>query len=126
MEKIDGRKHSLETQPGIRKQVVHLRKQGIPNKVLAEGVGISVGRASKIWRSYKKEGNKAIKLGRRGRREGENRTLGKEQEARLKRDLIDKTPDQFKLAFALWTRDAVRLLVKQQFGIEMPIRTVGE
>jgi len=128
MEKIDGRKHSPETQYEIRKQVVRLRKQGIPNKVLAEGVGISisVGRASKIWQSYMKEGTKAIKLGRRGRCEGENRTLGKEQEARLKRDLIDKTPDQFKLAFALWTRDAVRLLVKQQFGVEMPIRTVGE
>ena len=114
MEKIDGRKHRPETQYEIRKQVIRLRKQGIPNTVLAEGVGISVGRASKIWQSYKKEGNEAIKLGRRGRREGENRTLGKEQEAKLKRDLIDKTPDQFKLTFALWTRDAVRLLVKQQ------------
>ena len=114
MEKIDGRKHSLGTQYEIRKQVVRLRKQGIANKVLAEGVGISVGRASKIWQSYRKEGTKAIKVGRRGCREGENRTLGKEQEAKLKRDLIDKTPEQFKLAFALWTRDAVRLLVKQQ------------
>ena len=31
-----------------------------------------------------------------------------------------------KLPFALWTRDAVKLLIQQWFGIEMPIRTVGE
>jgi len=70
-EKIESRKHSPETQYEIRKQVVRLRNQGIPNKVLAEGAGVSVSRASKIWQSYKKEGNKAIKLGKRGRRAGE-------------------------------------------------------
>ena len=126
MGKIDARTHSPETQYEIRKQVIRLRKQGIPNKVLAEGVGISVGRASKIWRSYVKEGSKAIKPGIRGRRTGEKRTLTIEQEAQVRRDLIDKTPDQLKLPFALWTRDAVKLLIKQRFNLEMPIRTVGE
>jgi transposase len=126
MEKIDARKHSSETQYEIRKQVVRLRKQGFLNKDVAEGVGVSVGRASKIWQSYTKEGSKAIKLGRRGRRTGEKRTLTTEQEKQVKRALIDKTPDQLKLPFALWTRDAVKLLIKQRFRIEMPIRTVGE
>ena len=126
MGKIDARTHSPETQYEIRKQVIRLRKQGIPNKVLAEGVGISVGRASKIWRSYLKEGSKAIKPGIRGRRTGEKRTLTIEQEAQVRRSLIDKTPDQLKLPFALWTRDAVKLLIKQRFSLEMPIRTVGE
>jgi pyruvate kinase len=38
-----------------------------------------------------------------------NRTLTTtEQERQVKRDLIDKTPDQMKLPFALWTRDAGR------------------
>lgn len=126
MEKLDARTHSPETQYEIRKQVIRLRKQGIQNQVLAEGVGISVGRASKIWQSYLKEGSKAIKLGRRGRRPGEKRTLTVEQEVQVKRALIDKTPDQLKLPFALWTRDAVKLLIKHRFKLEMPIRTVGE
>jgi transposase len=126
MEKIDARQHSPEMQYEIRKQVIRLRKQGIRNKVLAEGLGISIGRASKIWQSYSKGGSKAIKLGRRGRRTGEKRTLTTEQENQLKRSLIDKTPDQLKLPFALWTRDAVKLLIKQNFGVDMPIRTVGE
>jgi len=126
MEKIDGRTHSPETQYEVRKQVIRLRKQGFLSKDVAEGVGVSVGRASKIWQSYKKGGSKAIKLGRRGRRTGEKRTLTTKQEVQVKRDLTDKTPDQMKLPFALWTRDAVKLLIKQRFGIEMPIRTVGE
>ena len=126
MEKIDGRTHSPETQYEIRKQIVRLRKQGFLSKDVAEIVGVSVGRASKIWQSYKKGGSKAIKLGRRGRRTGEKRTFTTEQERQVKRAMIDKTPDQMKLPFALWTRDAVKLLIKLRFGIEMPIRTVGE
>ena len=35
-------------------------------------------------------------------------------------------PDQLKLAFALWTRGAVKELIRKRFGVEMPIRTVGE
>ena len=126
MEKIDARKHSPQTQYEIRKQVIRLRKRDLQNKVVAEGLGISVGRASKIWQSYKKEGSKAIKLGRRGRRTGEQRTLSSDQESELRKALIDKTPDQLKLPFALWTRDAVKLLIRQLFSIDMPIRTVGE
>jgi len=118
MEKIDARTHSPQTQYEIRKQVIRLRKQGIPNQVLAEGVGISVYHASRIWQSYWKGGNKAIQLRVRGRQEGEKRTLTAEQEAQVKRDLIDKTPpDQLKLPFALWTREAVKLLIKHRFRI---------
>jgi transposase len=126
MEKIDARKHSPETQYEIRKQVIRLRKQGVENQVLATGIGISVSHASRIWQSYLKGGSKAIKLGKRGRQTGEQRTLTAEQEVLVKQGIVDKTPDQMKLSFALWTREAVKLLIKQQFDIEMPIRTVGE
>ena len=40
--------------------------------------------------------------------------------------VVDKTPDQLKMAYALWTRKAVMELIKRQTGIDMPIRTVGE
>lgn len=126
MEKTDARKHSPKMQYEIRKQVVRLRQQGFPNKTIAAGVGISEGRASKIWQSYVKGGSKAISLRKRGRRTGEKRTLTADQEAHIQRSLIDKMPDQLKLPFALWTRDAVKLLIQQRYDIKMPIRTVGE
>ena len=40
--------------------------------------------------------------------------------------MVNKTPDQYRLVFALWTRQAVQELIKIRFGIKMPIRTVGE
>jgi len=52
--------------------------------------------------------------------------LTPEQELSIRKQIIDKHPDQLKLDFALWTRGAVRLLIKQDCGFEMPIRTVGE
>jgi transposase len=93
---------------------------------VAAGLGISAGCSSTIWQRYRKGGSKAIKPGRRGRRAGEQRTLSVDQELELRTALIDKTPDRMKLPCALWTRDAVKLLIRQLFGIDMPIRTVGE
>jgi len=126
MENTDARKHSPETQHQIRKQIIRLRGKGYSNRAVADGVGISESHASTIWQRYKKEGNKAIKLGKRGRRTGDQRTLSYDQETQIQKALIDKTPDQMKLPFALWTRDAVKLLIQQWYSIEMPIRTVGE
>lgn len=126
MEKIDARKHSPQTQYELRKQVIRMRKQGHKNTTVAEAVGISASHASTIWQRYKKKGSAAIKIGQRGRQHGDQRVLRAEQEREIQRFLIDRTPDQLKLSFALWTREAVKLLIKQKYGMNMPIRTVGE
>jgi len=126
MEKIDARKHSPETQYQIRIQITRLRKKGFSNRAAAGGAGISESHASTIWQRYRKEGSNAIKRGKRGRRTGAQRTLTPDQEKEIRKALIDRMPDRMKLPFALWTRDAVKLLIKRCHGVEMPIRTVGE
>jgi transposase len=125
MKQIDARKHSTEVQQELRKQIIRLRKQGRSNSDVALIVGVSQGHASRTWQKYKRGGLAAISSGKRGRRIGQQRVLAKEQEADIQRILIEKTPDQLKLPFALWTRRAVQLLIKQQFQLAMPIRTVG-
>jgi len=57
---------------------------------------------------------------------GQNRSLTPDQEDEIQSVLVEKTPDQLKLVFALWTRGAVQEIIKIRFGIDMPIRTVGE
>jgi len=126
MKKIDARTHDQKTQYEIRKQVIRLRKKGVPNKTIAEGLGITQQHSSKVWKLYVNQGDQAIKPGTRGRRSGEKRNLTPDQEAELQKLIVDHAPDQFKLPFALWTRDVVRLLIKQRYHLAMPIRTVGE
>ena len=40
--------------------------------------------------------------------------LAEKDAARIRRRIIDKCPDQLKLPFALWTREAVRDLIERE------------
>jgi transposase len=126
MEKIDARKHNQQTQYELRKQVVRLRKRGIANREVAGIVGISESHASTIWQKYSKGGIEALHPGKRGRRHGAQRVLDVEQETTVQKMLVDKAPNQLKLPFALWTRDAVRMAIKKCFKIDLPLRTVSD
>jgi len=122
MEKIDVRTHKQQTLYELRKQIVRLRKRGLANREVAEIVGISEPHASTICQKYQKGGIDAIKPGKRGRRNGEQRVLEAEQEFAVENVLVDKASNQLKLPFALWTRDAVRLAIKKNVGIDLLLR----
>lgn len=126
MEKIDARTLTQEAQYQIRRQVVKLRKRGMKYKDIGEIAGIDSTYACKIFKRYERNGAGAIVKGQRGRRPGEQLTLKEEQAATIQKMIIDKTPDQLKMPFALWTRQAVQQLIKHQYKLAMPIRTVGE
>ena len=125
MEKQDARTLTPEAQEQLRMQAVRLRKQGMTYKKISEITGANRNSVSVWCRQYKAEGVSAIKSKRRGIKTGMNRTLSPDQEADIQRCIIDKTPDQLKLAFALWTRHAVGELIRTRFGITMPVRTIG-
>lgn len=126
MENTDARKLSKEVQQELRNQIIRLRNRGRTNRETAKIVGVSEPHASALWNKYQKGGKTAIQVKIRGRRNGEKKTLSDEQEQKIQKLVIDKMPDQMKLPFALWTREAIRQLVQQQFGVVMPIRTIGE
>ena len=76
-------------------------------------------------RAYRAVGMKAVASKIRGRRKGSFRKLTPEQEKTIKQLIIDKTPDQLKMVYALWTRKAVLELIEDKFGVKLSIRTVG-
>jgi hypothetical protein len=52
-------------------------------------------------------------------------TLTIEQERQVQRLIRDRTPERLKMVYALWTRQAVAELIRERFGIELPVRTMG-
>ena len=126
MEKQDARKLKRETLEHMRKQAVRMKKQGMKQKDIAKCLGVREATVCKWLQLFEKGGAVTLKVKKQGRPNGVGKTLIPEQEAELKKLIIDKTPDQLKLAFALWTRQAVQVVIKQRFNITMPIRTVGE
>ena len=126
MNTIDARTLNQQTQYELRKQVVHLREKGLDNQAISEIVGLCKSHVSTICKKYERGGLDAIKPGLRGRRHGAKRELTPEQEVGIQKLLVDKTPDQLKLSFALWTRDAVRLTIKQIYGRDLPLRTISD
>jgi transposase len=126
MEKIDGRRFPISTQEERRRIAVQMKKKGATLDEIRSALGMSHSTICRAWRAFTAGGGKALRNGVRGRKAGECRHLTLEQETTVRRKIIDRRPEQLKLDFALWTRDAVRRLIKQEYGIEMPIRTVGE
>ena len=126
MEKIDARKLSTDVQQELRYQVIRLRKQGRTFKEISAITGLNRSTCNMWWIRYQNEGKKVLKIKKRGRPTGSCRKLSEEQEKEIQKAICDKCPDQLKLPFALWTRVAVKQLIKQLWGMEVPIRTIGD
>lgn len=122
MEKVDARKLSRDVLEEKRRQAHRLRKRGLTRADIGDIVGVhadTVGRWLKLDKSN-------LKVNRGGRKVGDARLLSAQDEKRICAKIIDKTPDQLKLAYALWTRQAVQELIEQETGIHLAIRSVGE
>ena len=124
--KRDGRKMSKTQQEQARRQGMRLLDEGWTQKRASQAVGVSE-RTVRQWVNYRrKHGLKALVRDERGRALGQGRTLSAAQEKGIRRLILDQTPDQLKLPFALWTRKAVGQLVWRRHGVGLPVRTLGE
>ena len=126
MEKSDARKLPLEALNERRRRAVKLRLRGKTWKEVSEETELSINAARAAFAAWEEGGWKAVAVKKRGRKPGSGRRLTREQEKHVQRLICDKTPDQLKLGFALWNRQAVRMLIEQEFGVDLPVRTVGE
>ena len=126
MEKIDARKLSPRELSEKRKIAIKLREKGVPNKEVAEIVGISAQTISTYYTQYKNSGANVFKVKSAGRPKKSGKRLSDEQESKIIRMLIDTNPQQLQFKFALWTREAVRQLIFRELEIDMPISTVGD
>lgn len=126
MKREDARSLPAAAKEEKRKQAVRLRQRGQTYAAIAEVVGVHERTVIRWIRTYEESGAKGLKAKALGRPNGSGRSLSQEQEKRLQQLIMDKTPDQLKMAYALWTRKAVKQLIEQEYSIKLAIRTVGK
>ena len=107
-------------------RAVKLRRQGHSRTAIGEMLEAHRNTIGRWVADHKRGGVKALQIRKRGRKEGEKRRLSVRQEKAVQAMICEKTPDQLKLAFALWTRRAVCELVEREYDIRLPVRTCGE
>lgn len=123
MSHLDTRTLSPDAQEQIRFRVIAALRGGMKKSAAARSFGVS--RTSiDAWLLRVGLGNlNSLRSKKRGR-PPEPRLAG-HQAATIVKQITDRTPDQLKLPFALWTREAVRDLIAQRYGIHVSVRTVG-
>jgi transposase len=121
----DVRKISPKEQEGLRKKIVRQMLKHGDTKRVAEICECSLRHVQVTWKHYKEGGVNAIKAVKMGRPKGSGCKLTPEQESKIVRLITDKDPNQLKLKGYLWDRKLVAELVNRQYGIKMPLSTMG-
>jgi transposase len=115
---------TIDAQEAMRMKVVaYLRKELGTQKECSEIFGLAERSVNRIWSKYKQEGKRSLNKKKRGVQGGKKIT-GK-QAAEVRQLVKDKLPDQLKLPFGLWTREAVQQLIERKYGIELSRWQVG-
>jgi transposase len=121
MQNQRGTKDSQETKRLL--VVDYLKKKKGTHCQVAEIFHLSKSAVDKIWTRYKQVGSNGLKSKKRGVQGGKK--INGKQAAEVRQLIKDKLPDQLKLPFGLWTREAVQQLMFNRYGIELSRWQVG-
>ena len=126
MKREDARTLSQDAQEALRKRAVAMvvaERQTCTHT--ARLLGVARGTVSKWVNAYKRQGTDSLNKRKRGRRSQDMKRLSPHQCTTIVRLIKDKFPDQLKLPFMLWTRQAVQELIHNRYNILLEISTVG-
>lgn len=126
MEKIDSRKLPEAALNERRRRAVRLRLAGISVRQTALQCELSPVTVVAAHKAYRQGGWHAVKVKHGHRPKGTGRLLSPEREQQIRRLIQDRTPDQLKMSYALWTRQAVSELIEARFGIRLTVRNTGK
>jgi transposase len=110
-------------QEDIRLKVLKAIQGGKKQVEAAELFGVTRQAIGRWVKKYREGGEKALRAKKKGRPKG--RSLEPWQAAQIAKAVVDHYPEQLKLPFYLWTRDAVAELIEKRFGIRLSRWTVG-
>ena len=131
MEKKDGRKLSKEALEERRRTIIRMKENGSSEREIRTATGCCRQVIYTLWNNWitckpKLREKTVITVKPAGTKKGERQKLTPEQQRAVQSVIKDKYPDQLKMSFALWTREAVMKLIQQKFGIKVSIRATGD
>jgi transposase len=122
----DARQLSDDALQVLRLRALRGLELGYSERELADLLGVRNETLSRWWTAYTTEGLDSLPGGRTGRPLGSGRFLSDLQAQRIQECIDNHSPQQLGIPYALWTRRAVVELIRQEFGIELAERTVGQ
>jgi len=121
---MDSRRLSPAAQEDLRRRVVQaVVDQGLSKAAAARTFGVSRTSVHHWVEKFQSRGARGLASKVRGRPPSSR--LQGHQAATIVRLISERCPDQLKLPFALWTRDAVGQLIHERYGIQLSVSTVG-
>jgi transposase len=122
----DFRKQDPATQSELRRVAVKMVHAGRTRVEAAEAVGAGRHSVGAWVGAVARSGETTLDSGRRSRRPDEQKALSPEQEIWITRLITENCPNRLGMPFALWTREAVSLLIERETGVHLSSRsTVG-
>ena len=122
---LDNRKLAPEAQAALRLRVVRaIDGAGVTQMKAASLFGVSRSAINTWLAAYRAGGESALLPKKRGPKESPA-LLKPWQRAVIVKLITDHDPDQLKLPFMLWTRDAVAELIRDRFHLRLGLTTVG-
>jgi len=125
MRKTDARKLSAEAQEALRIRVVMgITEEGLRQKEAVRLYRVSRAAVIKWTRIYRTNGMKGLYKQQQGRPQSSGKLAGW-QAAWVARTITDKCPEQLKMPWGLWTREAIQQLIKDKFKVDLSISSVS-
>ena len=123
MKTRDARSLPAVAQEDLRYKAVKAVLDGKKQVEVAKLFDVTRHAVGKWVKAHHEGGTKALKAKPKGRPKGGS--LLPWQAAQIAKTILDSHPEQLKLPFYLWTREAVAQLIERRFGIRLSIWTVG-
>jgi len=108
-----------------RRRVIGLRERGWTYDEIADHTNLSRTGVFDICKRYVREDAAGLRDKPSGGAVNPSRALSEQQGVEIRVLLRDQMPDQMKMPFALWSRHAVRELIRQRFGLTLTLQGVG-
>lgn len=127
MERSDSRLLPVAALNERRRRAVMLRLSGMTLDEVSALCELNKNTVIGVMKAYREGGWEAVPVQEhRGPERGSGCLLSEQQQEAIRTLIVEHTPDELGLPFALWSRPAVAALIERETGKRLIVRTVGK